>query len=142
MFRGRTKVGNVDGTMPKGTWVYGSYVHINTPEIKHNLIVVSFTGIDHAVDPKTIGLYIGIEDKTGKEIYKGDIVYLYDGGDCFDGVYLINWSNEMAGWWIFKDDKEDYECECNPWSYLSEQNIEVIGNIYQDSHLLVDKPKD
>lgn len=64
-FRGKTIADFGDGTIPKGTWIYGGIVFdddrvwINTPY--YGQIIV---------DKETVGQFVGTCDKNGNEIYE------------------------------------------------------------------------
>lgn len=76
----------------------------------------------------------GLKDKNGKLIYEGDIVQFYD--DEFLQTMKIVWDNDELDFKAIGL-KKSVECYGQDFSYLSciekEDNLEVIGNIYQDS---------
>lgn len=85
------------------------------------------------VDFATIGpniilmQFTGLLDKSGKEIYEGDIVR-----DCShtDLVFAVEWNNEHIGYWMPPEFDEEYEYP------ISEVILELIGNIYENPDLL------
>ncbi len=81
--------------------------------------------------------YTGLKDKNRKEIYEGDIVDLHQ---TINGVskFTVEWSTERLGWTL-----RYAENMVNPRTYeysVSEvfkiEEIEVIGNIYENPELL------
>jgi hypothetical protein len=63
--------------------------------------------------------FTGLFDKNGKEIYEGDVV------DSDQGVREIKW--EQCGFSPFHE---------NGWGDWNENNMVVIGNIYENPELL------
>lgn len=77
--------------------------------------------------------FTGLKDKNGKEIYDGDIV---NGGyeTASKENYVVAWESRYSGFepfCLYNDDEIDY--------FLTDR-CEVIGNIYENSDLLKDKP--
>jgi uncharacterized phage protein (TIGR01671 family) len=76
--------------------------------------------------------YTGLHDKSGKEIYEGDIVrkeYIVQKVDQ-SRVGVIKWFSENEG--------HDYSGwgHTHQWTGESLQDTEIIGNIYENSNLL------
>ena len=91
-----------------------------TPEVTGHL------GIDF--DGLYLLQYTGIEDKSGKEIYEGDVI------DCLhDGFRFLSKVFFDQGSFVVQQD-EDYE----PCLYEIHY-VEIIGNIYENPELLEEK---
>ena len=90
-------------------------------------------------DKITVQQFIGLKDKTGKEIYDGDIVALDDGGHPShpDNVNSIAVVERRASAWGYKP-------TTGCFAYISEINGEldvdeyatVIGNIFENPELI------
>jgi hypothetical protein len=99
------------------------YRNIETSETKYfyyGIGVITVIGYVKIYDDEQ---FTGLHDKSGQEIYEGDIL------NGSTGVPLV-----MAF-----DDKEGIFLACNKFSYISNdmiQNHEIIGNIHENPELL------
>ena len=116
-----------------GDWVYGLVIDLydnrfpNLPAKMKNTDGVS--GID--VDYQTIGQCTSLKDENGVKIFEGDIVRIIYNGNEF--IRTIIWDNNELD---FKatNGEEKYGSNFNYLNCCKE--IEVIGNIYDNSELL------
>lgn len=73
--------------------------------------------------------YTGIKDKNGKEIYEGDIVKLDSNTLKITGI--VTYHNDEAVFVL-----EDLHDEIEECLWYMQEDLEVIGNIYENSELL------
>lgn len=110
--------------LDNGEWVYGSYVEINfhysNGYVERHLIV-ALNAHEFEVDPETVGQYVGLKDKSVKEIYDGDVVMVCD-CERFEIIF-------HKGCFCYQIGKGDYHI-------FNNKEIEIIGNIYDNPELL------
>jgi uncharacterized phage protein (TIGR01671 family) len=85
--------------------------------------------------------YIGLHDKNGKEIYKGDIVIFKRSGYVsgnWTGIGVIEWEKYHTKFHYVM--KKTVEGECyDSWNLFPDTDYKVIGNIYENPELLENK---
>ena len=69
--------------------------------------------------------YTGLKEKSGKEIYEGDIL----SGDFPD---LVFWDDDKGQWGLRNSENFDDTL----WEIIRDNNPEIIGNIYENPELL------
>lgn len=78
---------------------------------------------DYEVIKKSVGQYTGLKDKTGKEIYEGDIIKYERKG--ISELLVVEWCKDYASF-MFGHIKVEFALRYG----------EVIGNIYENPELL------
>lgn len=90
------------------------------------------------INTDTIGQYTGLKDKNGNEIYEGDIVKAPYLDPIFGDVVNNMFVNIVVG---YNKGSFVLEYDGNLRVYISDlyDNIEIIGNIYDNPELLTKK---
>ena len=78
--------------------------------------------------------YTGLHDKNGKGIYEGDIIFIKGETKLLDIKGKVEYSNILAQFIITNTGSIVNEAE--PLGDYEEEDIEVIGNIYDNKELL------
>lgn len=107
-----------------------------TPTMLHSFFEA--TAVFNTRDKMEYQQFTGLLDKSGKEIYEGDILRFtspeadIEGKPVYDYYKVIFRNGGFKIVWL-KDEKQETEG--------ADEDLEVIGNIYQNPELLTPNPK-
>lgn len=111
-------------------WLYGELTQDRDFDGKHVRIICKnkdskFWGMHIEVNVETVGQYTGLKDKTGKEIYEGDII------DDGEHIYDIRWDADEARFMAANTLSSVFWV---PMGWYDD--FKVIGNIHETPELL------
>ena len=117
-----------------GEWVIGDLHILCTRPHIHNFL---YNPDKKYIDMSTIGQFIGLHDKNGKEIYEGDFIRSFDSqGEPI--IHAIEYENNDAQFIVVLAGytKYDFGCGGITQKWINEFEKEVIGNIHDNPELL------
>lgn len=134
-----------------GEWVYGYYTKkivgnfdmVTYRETLNDFIITSFSsgGIAHVeVDPKTVGQYLNLTDRNGKDVCEDDMF----GGIMLEGCY-IGWCDKCKSIQVlvFETDKCMACVGDLHWhefvAMIKKGEVEVNGNIHDNPELMEER---
>lgn len=138
--------GKANSEIREGEWVYGSLL----AETTNTFPIIArdydndedWLGVDlwDTVEPHTVGQYTGLTDKKGKKIFEGDIVRgrhwtSHNNKNIEEWhSWCVDWS-EKSGLITFVDSPTT-ECKLSIHDFADFEEVEVVGNIYDNPELL------
>lgn len=130
-------------------WVYGMLFHNNkivtetvsyeSPLVEKGSPCYKYEYIN--IIPETVGQFTGLHDKNGKEIYEGDIVSYKHTIQNYDDDDILNPRHYKTPQYETKIFKSDVKYRYNSFIIMDDSkwnDLEVIGNIYENPELLTD----
>lgn len=127
----------------KGQWHYGLVTHDTDKDSDYDWFISNKAGKPYAFGAieKTIGQYIGLDDKNCRMLFDGDIVKdrfgrilrigVWNYRFCFIAISETNFHHADFFDWIERDNRSDDET-----FPTVEMNVELIGNIHDNPELL------
>lgn len=124
------------------SWVYEALVQQQDDPLKEKAFIISYSNyqfgdfseaVMHEVDPETVGQCTGFGDKNGNKIFEGDIVSICNSKTFF---FIVYWNHAVKSFILKSTVNGVNGIDCNILD--STQDIEVIGNIYDNPELIKD----
>ncbi len=116
----------------KGTDCEKHFICVSTFDVNTSGYPFYFTDIE--IEPETVCQYTGLTDKNGKKIWENEIVKQFadcnETGESLHYFYRIIWNEKYCAF----EGVDIYSNES--YLFLDLQDIEVIGNIFDNTELI------
>lgn len=94
---------------------------------------------EQPVKQETVGQFTGLHDRTGKEVYEGDVVFwiaidMRGRGKGEQGAII--WDNSTMAWVILRDKPTSDGRPCIISRPFDKKHLEVVGNIHDNPELM------
>ena len=136
-------------------WVYGDLRHYaRNPHTEKWTIHDPLTGLETDIDETTIGQYTGMHDRSGKEIYEGDIIkstdypFMDEGKVNYLGIVSCDTHDAIGEFYVMlyvtkESERRGISNFTNKSFYdLQMENVEVVGNIFDNKGLFRDSDEE
>lgn len=105
-------------------WVCGFMIHA----YKDSSIGLIGTYInEREIKVKTLGQYVGLNDKNGQHIFEGDLLYINKKIPCAEVI----WSEKYHGFALLWHGDDIYDVRSEPLYCFDRCPMQIIGNIYE-----------
>jgi len=141
-------------SLKTGEWLYGDLIQ-DIPNKRCAIVPQKrvWQVVKYEVIPESVGEYIGLKDKNGKEIYEGDIC-IFDILNTLNRhpdinpykkyLHVIEWKSSIWGFTplypeLQHEDDREWKSFCgdNGNDNWDVNYFEVIGNIYENPELII-----
>ena len=127
-----------------GEWVQGNFIHSKRFAGCFNeyRIYDRDTGMEHDVDPETVGQFTGKDDMNGCKIFDGDIISTFhftSNGKDYCLKHIVKWDESKHAFIAVSGASKNLETgngTCFLYINLKQQSPQVIGNIHDNPELL------